>query len=126
MDIKEQLAKLLPNADLSQEFFDKLSEGIQLVIAKQVEEKTSKLQEEIDAYSEYAQNEYNKLSEKAEEYGQYTMKETIDKIDKYLEYITEQFFEEKISRLIETDEYNRMANAFRTIKETFERKLFPA
>jgi len=133
MNIVELLKTLLPSVEISDDFSTKLQETFDAA----VEEKTKEIEEEYDiklagifekaeSYAEYVKSQYDpkELMESADEYGEYIVDTLVDKVDAYCDFVIEEFVEENKDRLIETNEYNRMATALRTIKEAFETNYF--
>lgn len=124
MNIKEQLTALLPGVEISDEFVNKLTASIETAVAQRVEEQTEEIKEQARAYGEYALNEVSEVAEKANAYAEYVVEEMTKKVEDYCEYVIEQFVEENRAKLVETEEYCRMAKALRAVREAFEVNYF--
>lgn len=133
MTIVEQLRKLLPDTEISEDFASK----IQAVFTEAVEAKTKEIEDEYkkelsevvekaNAYAEYVKEETNpeNVIGAANDYADYVIDYITDKVDAYCDFIVESFVEENKDLLIETHEYNRMVETLRTIREAFETNYF--
>lgn len=138
----EQLKALFGESELSEDTIVSVKLMVEEAITTKVEEATSALQEQIDAYSAYVIDEHKALQEqveayseyviaenedltqKANDYAAYVVEEMTNKIDAYAEYVVEKFIEDNKQTLVESNEYARMKSTFETIKEAFEGAFF--
>jgi hypothetical protein len=124
MNIKEQLATLLPGVEISEEFVSKLTASIEATVAQRVDEQTAKIKQLADEQKEEIENQLKEVTDKANAYAEYVVEEMTKKVEDYCEYVVEQFVEDNRAKLVETEEYCRMAKVLRSIKEAFETNFF--
>lgn len=124
MDIKEQLTSLLPGVEISDEFVAKLTASIETAVAQRVEEQTVEIKKQADSEKAAIQEQLDEVVAKANAYAEYVVEEMTKKVEDYCEYVIEQFVEENRAKLVETEEYCRMAKALRAIREAFEVNYF--
>lgn len=124
MNIKEQLTALLPGVEISDEFVDKLTASIETAVAQRVEEQTTEINKKAEEKIAAIQEELKEVAAKANAYAEYVVEEMTQKVEDYCEYVIEQFVEENRAKLVETEEYCRMARALRAIREAFEVNYF--
>jgi hypothetical protein len=124
MNIAEQLAELLPGVEITDEFVGKLTASIESVVAQRVEEAVEEVNKKATEYGEECQKEIVEIKQKADAYADYVVTEMTQKVDDYADYVVEGFVEENRQRLVETEEYNRMASVLKTIRSAFEDNYF--
>lgn len=122
MNIAEMLKDL--GVEVSDDFVGKLTASIETTVAQRVQEEVEKVSAQAEEYGEYCKGEIQKIQEKAESYAEYVVEEMTQKVEDYAEYVVEQFVQENEKRLVETEEYNRMAATLRTIRGAFETNYF--
>jgi uncharacterized protein YdcH (DUF465 family) len=124
MQIQEQLAALLPGVEITEEFVAKLTASIEAAVAQRVEEQTKEINEKAEKYAAEVKAQLDEVTEKANAYAEYVVEEMTKKVEDYCEYVVEQFVEQNRSKLVETEEYCRMASVLRNIREAFESNYF--
>lgn len=133
MTIVEQLKKLLPDVQISDDFEIKIQEVFNesikertQIIEKEFEERFKEVVEKANAYAEYVKEETNpeEIIRIANEYAGYVVDYISGKVDAYCDHIVEEFISEHEAMLIETHEFNRVVETLRTIKEAFETNFF--
>lgn len=124
MDLKETLATLLPNIEISDEFVKKLSTSIETTVARRVDEETKIIQEKSNEHEIEMKKQLDEVTEKANAYAEYVVEEMTQKVEDYCDYVIKQFIEEQKEKLIETEEYCRMATVLKKIREAFESNYF--
>lgn len=124
MNITETLTKLLPGVEISEEFVDKLTALIESTIAERVEEQTKEIQEKADEYASYAKNQIDEISSKANAYSEFVVEEMTRKVEDYCEFVVQEFIRENRKKLVETEEYCRMAQTLNAIRESFQQNYF--
>lgn len=135
MNIKETLASLLPNVEISDEFVTKLTASIETAVAQRVVEETKAIQEKAEAdkteleekaaeYEAYANEQIKEITDKANAYSEYVVEEMTQKVEDYCEYVVEKFVNDNKAQMVETAEYARMAKVLKNIRESFETNFF--
>lgn len=135
MNIKETLAGLLPNVEISDEFVTKLTASIEAAVAQRVDEEKRAIQEKAEAekaeivekaeeYEAYANEQIKEVSDKANAYAEYVVEEMTQKVEDYCEYVVERFVRDNKAQLVESAEYARMAKVLKQIREAFETNFF--
>lgn len=122
--LKEQLSELLPGVEISEDFVDKLTASIETVVAQRVDEETRAIHEKADEYAAEVRKEVEDVKEKAAAYADYVVEEMTQKVEDYCEFVIEQFVKEEKQKLVETEEYCRMAKVFNSIRNVFEQNYF--
>jgi uncharacterized protein YdiU (UPF0061 family) len=124
MNIAEQLKSLLPDVEISEDFVTRLTASIETAVAQRVEEQTKEINKKAEEDLAAVQSEIKEITDKANAYAEYVMEEMTKKVDDYCEFVIEQFVEENRKKLVETEEYCRMAATLNTIREAFETNYF--
>jgi hypothetical protein len=124
MKIQEQLAALLPGVEISEEFVAKLTASIEATVAQRVDEQTVEIKKLAEEKEKEHQTQLQEVTDKANAYAEYVVEEMTKKVEDYCEYVVEQFVEDNRAKLVETEEYCRMAKTLRSIKEAFETNYF--
>lgn len=123
--IAEKLKDVLPGVEITEDFSNKLQALIELAVSEKVEENLKESHEKHEEEINELKSKVASITEEAEKYSEYVINEMTSKVEGYCDYIVEQFIRENESRFVQTEEYNRMAQAFRQIKESFECNFFP-
>lgn len=124
MNLIEQLKDLLPGVEISDEFVTKLTASIETVVAQRVDEETREIHEKAEEYATEIKQEVESVKEKAAAYADYVVEEMTQKVEDYCEFVIEQFIKDEKQKLVETEEYCRMATVFRTVRDAFEKNYF--
>lgn len=124
MNIMETIKKLLPDVEISEDFVQKLTASIEATIAQRVDEQTKEITEKAEEFGKYAKGQIDEIKQKANAYSEYVVEEMTKKVEDYCEFVIEEFVKENKQKLVETEEYCRMAQTLRTIREAFETSYF--
>lgn len=131
--IVEQLRKLLPDIEISDDFASKIQEVFKTALEEKTheieenyKEKLNEVVEKANAYADYVKEETNpeNIMKSANDYAEYVVEYMSDKVDAYCDFIVEKFIEDNKSTLVETHEFNKMAETLRAIREVFETNYF--
>lgn len=93
-------------------------------IMEKAEEYGEMLIEKAEEYGEMLKEQFEaekqQIIDKAEEYHQVVAEEQAENLEKYAQYVVEQFVDANKGKLIEERNFIRMQNAFNAIKETLQ------